>query len=68
VQPAAAEVRIDGERWEGSTGDAPLVVQIGPGTHRIDVRMDGYRPFSAEVVVNAGERTPVNISLTPEER
>jgi hypothetical protein len=63
VQPGDAEVLIDGERWEGPAADEALVVQIAPGEHRIEVRKDGYRSYSAQVDVRAGETTPINISL-----
>ncbi len=63
VQPSDAEVLIDGERWEGPRDDEALVVQIAPGSHRIEVRKNGYRSYSSEVVVTAAETTPLNISL-----
>ena len=63
VQPADAEVLIDGERWEGPADDESLVLQIAPGTHRIEVRKDGYRGYAAQLDVRAGETTPVNVSL-----
>lgn len=63
VQPGDAEVFIDGERWEGPASDEALVVQIAPGTHRIDVRKDGYRGYTAQVEVSAGQTAPLNISL-----
>lgn len=62
VQPADAEILIDGERWTGN-GDDRLVVQLSPGRHQIEVQKDGYRPFSTEVEVRAGESSPLNISL-----
>jgi hypothetical protein len=63
VQPSDAEVLIDGEEWEGPQDDEALVVQIAPGSHRIEVRKSGYRSYSSEVVVTAAETTPINISL-----
>lgn len=63
VQPADAEVFIDGERWEGPAADDALMVQIAPGGHRIEVRKEGYRSYTAELDVRAGETTPINISL-----
>jgi hypothetical protein len=63
VQPADAEVFIDGERWEGPAADEALVVQIAPGGHTIEVRKDGYRSYTAQLDVRAGETTPINISL-----
>ena len=63
VQPADAEVFIDGERWEGPAADEALVVQIAPGGHRIEVRKDGYRSYTAQIDVRAGETAPINITL-----
>jgi hypothetical protein len=63
VQPADAEVLIDGERWEGPATDEALVVQIAPGAHRIEVRKDGYRSYTAQIDVSAGQTSPINISL-----
>jgi PEGA domain len=63
VQPADAEVFIDGEQWEGPAADEALIVQIAPGGHTIEVRKDGYRSYTAQLDVRAGETTPINISL-----
>ncbi len=62
VQPADADILIDGERWTGN-GDDRLVVQLSSGRHQIEVRKDGYRQFSTEVEIRAGESTPLNVSL-----
>ena len=64
VQPGDAEVLIDGERWDGPADDEALVVQIAPGAHRIDVRKDGYRNYTGQVDVRAGQTAPINISLS----
>jgi hypothetical protein len=63
VQPADAEVLIDGERWEGPAVDEALVVQIAPGPHQIEVRKDGHRSYTAQVDVRAGQTAPINVSL-----
>ena len=63
VQPADAEVLIDGERWEGPAIDEALVIQIAPGAHRVEVRKEGYRSYTAQVDVRNGRTTPINISL-----
>jgi hypothetical protein len=64
VQPDDAEVLIDGERWEGTSGDERLVVQLAPGSHRVEVRKDGYRVFTTDVNVRPGETAPLNVSLS----
>jgi hypothetical protein len=67
VQPAGADILVDGERWQGPEGAGPLVIQVAEGTHRIEIRKVGYVPFSTEVQVRQGATSPVNVSL-PEGR
>lgn len=64
VQPGNADIFIDGERWEGGDSDERLIVQLSEGTHRVEVRKDGYRPVSVDVDVRRGGTSPVNVSLT----
>ncbi|MGE5358274.1 MAG: PEGA domain-containing protein [Bacteroidales bacterium] len=63
VQPAGAEVLIDGERWEGPEGDDRLVVQVSEGSHRVEIRKEGFVTFTKDITVRAGETTPLNVSL-----
>jgi hypothetical protein len=65
VQPAGADVLIDGERWQGPEGSERLVIQVSEGSHRVEVRKEGYVPFSTTVRVRGGETAPVNVSLPP---
>jgi hypothetical protein len=64
-RPANAEVRIDGERWVTPESDAPLVVQLAPGRHTIDIRARDFGPYSTIVDVRRGETIPLNVSLPP---
>ena len=63
VQPLGADVLIDGERWQGPEGSAPLVVQVSEGSHRVEVRKDGYVGYSTDVEVRQGETSRLNVSL-----
>jgi hypothetical protein len=65
MQPSDAEVLIDGERWHGPEGGERLVVQLSEGTHRVEIRKDGYQPYSSEVDVRRGDTTTLNVSLPP---
>ncbi len=67
VQPSDAEVLIDGERWDSPKGGERLVVQLGDGEHRVEIRRDGYAPFSTTVRIRRGETLPLNVSLTRQE-
>ena len=42
VQPADAIVLIDGERWQTSSGQDRLVVDVPQGPHRIEIRKEGF--------------------------
>lgn len=64
VQPADAEVLIDGERWEGSPQDERLVVQLAPGTHTVEIRKDGYRRYITEVSIRSRETATLNVAMT----
>jgi PEGA domain-containing protein len=64
VRPADAEVLIDGERWEAA-GERVLV-QLTPGSHRVEVRKAGFRTYSSTVSVRSGQTVTVNVSLSPQ--
>ena len=63
VQPGGAEVRIDGERWDVGGGDERLLLQLSAGPHQLEVRRDGYDPFSRTIEIRAGETETLNIGL-----
>ena len=64
VQPIDAEVSIDGQRWEGGSTREPLVVQLAAGGHKIEVRKEGYRSYTAEIDIKRGETSSLNVSLS----
>lgn len=68
VQPPGADVLIDGERWQGPDGQRRLVVEVAEGSHKVEIRKDGYENFTADVTVRRGEVTPLNVSLPARER
>ena len=63
VQPGDALVVVDGEEWRSSSADR-LELQVIAGPHRVDVRKEGYQPFSTVVTVRPGETSAINVSLT----
>ncbi len=64
VQPSGADILIDGQRWNGPTGDERLVVQLSDGSHAIEIRKEGYRTYRTEIQIQRGETSPLNVSLT----
>ena len=63
VQPADAEVLINGEPWRNPDGAERLLVYLSPGTHRIEIRKEGFDSFVTAVEIRRGEVTPLNVSL-----
>jgi hypothetical protein len=63
VQPADAEVFIDGERWDTPVGENRLLVELSEGTHRIEIRKAGHKPYSSTFTVRSGETVTLNVSL-----
>lgn len=63
VQPADAEIYIDGERWRAPEGLDEVTVRLAAGPHRVEVRKPGHRTFAADVTIAAGATETVNVSL-----
>ena len=63
VRPTTADVYIDGDRWVSPDLSIPLVVELPPGRHAIQVRAQGHRTYSTVVEIRRGESTPLNVSL-----
>jgi hypothetical protein len=63
VQPADAIVLIDGERWQTSSGQDRLMVDVPQGPHQIEIRKEGFDTYSTEITTSPGETVPINVSL-----
>lgn len=63
IDPPDAQVFIDGEAWEAVAGQAELVVHLPAGWHTLEVRKDGYRPFSTKIEVGEGQRMRLRAEL-----
>lgn len=66
VQPADAEILIDGESWEGPEMSERLVIQLPEGEHRIEVRRDGFATYTSTIGIRRGETSTLNVSLARE--
>ena len=60
--PVNAEVYLDGE----FRGTAPLNFHLAAGTHKVELRLDGYLIWERELTVVAGNDTRVAATLQPE--
>jgi hypothetical protein len=63
VQPATAEVLIDGERWTGSVEQDRVVIQLPEGRHRIEVRQSGLVTYAEDVLIRRDRTLTLNVSL-----
>jgi hypothetical protein len=58
--PPGARIRIDGRDLTVT----PLMVrQLRPGTHKIELRLAGYRPWSSTITVAAGDNRRIMATL-----
>ena len=63
VQPADAEVLIDGEKWRGPDTQDRLIVDVAEGPHTVQISKPGYRTYITDVQIRRGETSPLNVSL-----
>jgi hypothetical protein len=64
VRPADADILVDGEAWNAPEGQDQFVIELAEGSHRIDVRKNGFQTYSTTVRVRRGETVRLNVSLT----
>ena len=63
VQPADAEILIDGDRWDAPKPGEHLAIQLAEGSHRVEIRRAGFRTYSTTVAIRSGQTVPLNVSL-----
>jgi nitrous oxidase accessory protein NosD len=60
-----ASIGLDGQWW-GMLYKTPYTLQeLEPGYHTVELSLAGYKKWSQEVPVTAGETKPVHATLTP---
>ena len=62
LQPADAEVLVDGEPWRGS-GQDRLKIDLSDGRHNIQIRKAGYVGYLTDVEIRRGETISLNVNL-----
>jgi len=60
IVPAEAQLTLDGRAVHAGDEFA-----VGPGRHRIEAQLDGYRTSGTEVVIASGEHRDVSVRLEP---
>jgi PEGA domain-containing protein len=63
VQPADADILVDGDKWRGPDSQDRLIIEVAEGRHTIEVQKAGFRTYITEIDVRRGDTTNVNVSL-----
>jgi hypothetical protein len=64
LSPPQATLVIDDE--EQRAGSASKPVPLGPGTHKIAARAEGFSPAEQSVTVASGDKTEIKLALVPD--
>jgi hypothetical protein len=63
VQPADAEILVDGQPWRLGPGQDRLTIDTSEGRHNVQAHRDGYIGYLTDVEVRRGQATDLDISL-----
>jgi hypothetical protein len=63
VQPRDAAVFVDGEEWNAPEGPGPLLLELGAGSHEVEIRKQGFTTYRTTVRVRGNETVTLNVSL-----
>jgi hypothetical protein len=64
VQPANANVTIDGQRWTSSDSNR-FVIQLAAGAHHVEIVRPGFRSYVADILLQPGRTISLNVSVAP---
>ena len=66
IQPADAEIFIDGARWNDTPGDATgrTIIKLSEGRHKIEVRKTGHSTYTEDVLIRNGATLTLNVVLS----
>jgi hypothetical protein len=63
VQPADAEVIVDGQPWTMPAEQGRLVIRLAEGRHTIEVRKEGYATYTETIGIGRDRTLTLNVSL-----
>lgn len=64
VQPADAEIFVDGERWDVPESGDRVTIQLSEGRHHVEVRRAGYRSYEEDVLIRRRGILTLNVGLS----
>jgi hypothetical protein len=62
LQPADAEVLVDGQSWQRSGADR-VTIDLSEGNHSVQVRKSGYVGYLTDVDIRPGETATLDVNL-----
>jgi hypothetical protein len=65
VDPADAQVVVDGELWQGAPGRTEYIIHLPTGWHQLEVRREGLQTFRTGIELSEGVTTRLNVRLVP---
>jgi PEGA domain-containing protein len=63
VQPADAEIIVDGQPWRVPAGQDRVEIDTSDGLHTVQIRKLGYVGYLTEIEVRSGETANVDVTL-----
>ena len=65
IQPADAEILIDGAKWTVASGPAGerTILKLSEGRHKIEVKKAGYSTYTEDVLIRNGATLTLNVVL-----
>jgi PEGA domain len=64
IQPGDATVIVDGQAWDRPAGEDRFVIDLPEGTHELEVRKEGFKPYTRTIQVRRGQTLTLNVSLS----
>jgi len=65
VMPSDATILIDQQAWDRPRGDDRFSIELGEGSHHVEIRKAGYTTYARTIDVPRGRSVVVNVALTP---
>lgn len=63
IEPADAEITLDGAKQTLPAGQRRLIVQLAEGVHRLVITKAGYQTFETDLQIRRGRTMAFNVSL-----
>ena len=68
LQPADAEILVDGSPWQHDSGSDRLTIDLSDGRHNIQIRKAGYVGYLTDIQIRAGQTTTLDVQLKTQPR